>query len=114
MMFFTWGQMSRVRRWSRITVDFFIQHPVIARGAFIRFDQRHVLGAIHSRVCDMLLNARSFFLGEVVHIRKVNFQFVAPSPPSSGSLWRHPLQACGGFACSLWRIHDEIASIVFR
>ena len=61
MVFFTWGQMSRVRRWSRITVDFFIQHPVIARGAFIRFDQSHVLGAIHSRVCDMLLNARSSF-----------------------------------------------------
>ena len=61
-----------------------------------------------------MLGCAVFFLGEVVHIRKVNFQFVAPSPPSSGSLWRHPLQACGGFACSLWRIHDEIASIVFR
>ena len=81
-----------------------------------------------------MLGCAVFFLGEVVHIRKVNFQFVAPSPPSSGSLWRHhPLQglaACcfegsvakhcsrhmaaqaSGFACSLWRTHD-IASSAF-
>ena len=60
------------------------------------------------------------------------FPCVAPSPPpSSGSLWRHPLQAlaaccflerrealhvvaahASGFVCSLWRIH-AVSSVAF-
>ena len=74
---------------------------------FIEFRPRSVLDLnFQGRMCDMLLNVCGYFSWfEMGQIRKVNstsdLPLVAPSPPSSGSLWRHPIQA-RLTVCGLW------------
>ena len=74
---------------------------------FIEFYPLHVLDLnFQGRMCDMLLNVCGYFSWfEMGQIRKVNstsdLPLVAPSPPSSGSLWRHPIQA-RLTVCGLW------------